>query len=77
MPNLSATDYKKMSTNDTFQVYECDDVKLICRLNMDAEETYFDRRVFAKIHKLDRNSQYDYALTKPPFLKEKASSFTK
>ena len=44
---------------------------------MDAEETYFDRRVIAKIHKLDRNSQYDYALTKPPFLKEKASSFTK
>ena len=54
-----------MNVDESFKAFKRDDLKVCQRLKLDGEENYSDRRVIAKILKLDENNQYGFAMTKP------------
>ena len=82
MPNFSAADFEKVSVDKIFHLYKRDDLKILCRLKMDAQTNSSDQSVISKIMMLDENNHYGYAINKPfstccykkqkniPFLKE-------
>ena len=65
MPNSIPTEYDKIKIDGNFRAYKRDDLKTIYKIRFDNENTYHERRVIAKILKLDKNNQYGYAMTKP------------
>ena len=63
MPNLTESDYKKMSIDQSFKAYKRDDLKVMYRIKLDNENYYHERRIITKILKLDENNQYGFAMT--------------
>ena len=59
MPNISRAAF------DNMMIDERQDFKGGCKLTLDGEKIYTDKRVTSKILKLDGNNQYGYAMTKP------------
>ena len=64
MPNLTESDYKKMSTDQSFKAYKRDDIKVMYKIKLDNENFYHERRIITKILKLDKSNQYGFAMTK-------------
>ena len=65
MPNLTETDYKMMTIGESFKAYRSDDLKVIYRIKLDNENSYYERCIIGRILKLDKNNQYGFAITKP------------
>ena len=65
MPNVSRAAFDNMMIDESFQIFERQDFKGGYKLTLDGEKIYTDKRVVSKILKLDGNSQYGYAMTKP------------
>lgn len=65
LPNYSHAHFNKMIIDQGFKSYRKQDLKVRYKLQLYGEKKYFDRRVILKIFKLDKNNQYDYAMTKP------------
>ena len=65
MPDLTDTDYKKMNIDESFKAQKRDDLKAIYKIKFDNKNTYHERRIITKILKLDKNNQYDYAMSEP------------
>ena len=51
MPNLTESDYKKMSIDQSFKAYKCENLKIMYRIKLDNEYYYRERRIIAKILK--------------------------
>ena len=64
MLNSIPTEYDKMKIDGTFRAYKRDDLKPIYKIKFDNENTYHERRVIAKVLKLDKNNQHGYAMIK-------------
>ena len=45
LPNLTEADYKKMKIDESFKAYKRDDVKVICRIKLDNENSYHEKCV--------------------------------
>ena len=54
-----------MNIDESYKDYKRDDLKAIYKIKFDNENTYHERRIITKILKLDENSQFGYAMTKP------------
>ena len=54
-----------MSVDKSYKAFKKNDFKVSYKINVDGENGYFDRPSIFKILKLDENSQYDFAMTKP------------
>ena len=65
MPNLTESDYKKMSIDQSFKAYKRDGLRVMYRIKLDNENYYHQRRIITKILKLDENNQYGFTMTKP------------
>ena len=65
MPNISRAAFDNMMIDESFQIFERQDFKGGYKLTLDGEKIYTDKRVTSKILKLDGNTQYGYAMTKP------------
>ena len=48
MPNLTESDYKKMSIDQSFKAYKCENLKIMYRIKLDNDH---ERRIIAKILK--------------------------
>ena len=64
MQNLTNTDYKKMSIDESFKAYKCNFLKAVFIKLNDNENTYQKSCIITKILKLDKNNQHGYAITK-------------
>ena len=64
MPNLTESDYKKMSIDQSFKAYKRDDIKVMYKIKLDNENFYHERRIITKILKLNESNQYGFAMTK-------------
>ena len=64
MPNLTESDYKKTSIDQSFKAYKHDDLKVMYKIELDNKNFYHERRIITKILKLDENNQYEFAMTK-------------
>ena len=51
MPNLTESDYKKMSIDQSFKAYKCEHLKIMYRIKLDNEYYYHERHIIAKILK--------------------------
>ena len=56
MPNDSVEDYKQMGRDDYFKVCKSKNFKLIYNLWLEGREKSFQKRMNAKILKLDKNN---------------------
>ena len=65
MWNLTVKDFQKMNIDQSFKPYKRDDLKLVYKIKLDNQENYSKKRIITKILKLDKNSQYGFAMTKP------------
>ena len=65
MPNLKASDYEKMTIDESFKAFKRDDLKIVYSLKFNNEKKFKKKRVISKILKLDENNQYGFAMTKP------------
>ena len=65
MPNLKASDYEKMSIDESFKAFKRDDLKIVYSLKFNNEKKFQKKRVITKILKMDENNQYGFAMTKP------------
>ena len=65
MPNLTEAGYRKMNISESFKVYKRDDLKVIYKIKLDDDDSFYDRRIITKILKVDENNQYGFAMTKP------------
>ena len=65
MPNLTESDSKKKSIDQSFKAYKRDDLKVMYRIKLDNENYYHERPIITKILKMDENNQYGFAMTKP------------
>lgn len=68
MSNLTETDYKRMSIDQSFKPYQRDDLKVIYKIELDNENNNNNnnhRCIISKILKLDENNQYGFAMIKP------------
>ena len=65
MPNLKASDYEKMSIDQSFKAFKRDDLKIVYSLKFNNEKKFQKKRVISKILKMDENNQYGFAMTKP------------
>ena len=70
MSNLTETDYKRMSIDQSFKPYQRDDLKVIYKIELDNENNNNNnnnnhRCIISKILKLDENNQYSFAMIKP------------
>ena len=65
MPNLKASDYEKMSIDQSFKAFKRDDLKIVYSLKFNNEKKFQKKRVITKILKMDENNQYGFAMTKP------------
>ena len=63
--NYSNEDYKLMNIDDVFKKCKKKDMTLIYNSKLENEEQSSQKGIIAKILKLDKNSQYEYAMTKP------------
>ena len=54
-----------MGINNSFIVYKRKDLKFIYNLKFEGKGKSSRKRIIAKISKLDKSDQYDYAVTKP------------
>ena len=64
LPNYTSSNYDKMSIDDSFKAYKRKDLKVCYKLKLNGEKNNVDRRVISKTLKLDKNNQYDFAMTK-------------
>lgn len=64
MPNLTKSNYSKMSIDESFKAYKKDDVKAIYDIKLNSKKKFQERRIISKILKLDENNQYGFAMTK-------------
>ena len=64
MPNLTESDYKKTSIDQSFKVYKRDDLKVMYKIELDNKNFHHEMRIITKILKLDENNQYGFAMTK-------------
>ena len=64
MPNLTESDYKKMSIDQSFKAYKRDDIKVMYKIKLDNENFYHERCIITKILKLNESNQYGFAMTK-------------
>ena len=54
-----------MNIDQSFEAFKRDDLKVVCSLKLDNEETFKKKRIIIKIIKFDKNNQYGFAMTKP------------
>ena len=64
MPNLTKSNYSKMSIDESFKAYKKDDVKAIYDIKLNNKKKFQKRRIISKILKLDENNQYGFAMKK-------------
>ena len=49
MPNLTESDSKKMSIDQSFKAYKRDDLKVMYRIKLDNENYYHERAIITQI----------------------------
>ena len=64
MPNISRTEFDKMTIDENVQAFKRLGLKVRYKLKLDGEKTYTEKSVIQKILKLDENNQYSYTITK-------------
>ena len=64
MPNLTEADYKNMNIDEVFKAYKRDDLKVIYKIKLDDEDSFYDRRIITKNLKIYENNQYVFSMTK-------------
>ena len=53
-----------MNIDESFKAYKRDDLKVIYRIKLQGENSYYRRHVISKILKMDENTQYGFPMTK-------------
>ena len=59
MSNLTSDDFEMMSIDDSFTKRKKEDLKVVCKFQLDSKKEYHNRRVVTKILKMDKNNQYE------------------
>ena len=57
MPNLTEKDYRAVNINQSFKACKRHDLKVVYSLKFNGETKLEERRIIAKILKLDENNQ--------------------